>query len=47
MKKLLVNYGGILFFYLIVVLGVLSLCTNNINSKTNNFKTNASSIIAK
>ena len=47
MKKLLVNYGGILFFYLIVVLGVLSLCTNNINSKTNSFKATTSKIVMK
>ena len=33
MKKLLVNYGGILFFYLIVVFGVLSLCSNNTMNK--------------
>jgi len=27
-KKVLVNYGGLLLFYLIIVLGVLFLCTN-------------------
>ncbi|MBQ6841001.1 MAG: hypothetical protein IJO63_02670 [Bacilli bacterium] len=27
MKKVLVNYGGIFFFYIIIVLGVISLCS--------------------
>ena len=29
MKKVLINYGGILLFYMIIVFGVLFLCANN------------------
>lgn len=41
MKKVLVNYGGILLFYLVIVFGVLFLTSNNIstNTKPNGFST--------
>jgi hypothetical protein len=35
MKNILVNYGGIILFYIIVVFGVLSLCTNNMTNDNN------------
>jgi len=39
MKKVLVNYGGIVLFYMIIVLGVLFLCASNssVNSTPSSF----------
>lgn len=36
MKKVLVNYGGIVLFYLIMIFGVLLLCTGNSTSSSKN-----------
>ena len=33
MKKVLVNYGGIALFYIIIVFGALYLCTSNSTTK--------------
>ena len=38
MKNLLVNYGGILIFYIVAILGIIYLCFPNSNVKSNNFK---------
>jgi len=47
MKNLLINYGVIAIFYLVVVLGTIFLCSNNIHRSVNNNRFNTSSMIAK
>jgi hypothetical protein len=47
MKKLMTNYGGILIFYIIVILGVLSLCTPKTAAKSNDFKFSIVTKVAK
>ena len=47
MKKLMVNYGGVLIFYIITILGVIYLCTPNNNVRRQNFKFTTYSETAK
>ncbi len=38
MKNLMVNYGGILIFYIVAIVGIIYLCFPNSNIQNNDFK---------
>lgn len=47
MKKMMVNYGGIIIFYIVIILGILYLSTPNASIKSENVNISTSSITLK